>query len=133
MMMMIAYENNRPITRGSTTTQMRADRDDVIAFIKFFMWENELTWPDKRDEAIEMINKTHGFVRGKSLKDFIIYMRRAAVMGKQFKIKAEWSKTIAKLFKTIAYHYPSLGAELKANFSMAIAKHQHDAILLTSN
>jgi hypothetical protein len=25
--MTIAYENNRPITRGSTTTQMRADRE----------------------------------------------------------------------------------------------------------
>jgi hypothetical protein len=78
--MMIAYENNRPITRGSTTTQMRSDRDDAIAFIEIVIWENELTWPDKRDEAIEMINKMHGFVRSKSLKELIIYMRRAVVM-----------------------------------------------------
>jgi hypothetical protein len=60
----------------------------------------------------------HGFVRSKSLKELIIYMRRAVVMWKRFKIKAEWSKTIAKLFKTICYHYPSLGAELKENFSI---------------
>ena len=131
--MMIAYENNRPITRGSTTTQMRSDRDDAIAFIEIVVWENELTGPDKRDEAIEMINKMHGFVRSKSLKELIIYMRRAVVMGKRFKIKAEWSKTIAKLFKTINYHYPPLGAELKANFSMTIDKHQHDAIPAIDN
>jgi hypothetical protein len=70
--MVIAYENNRPITRGSTTTQMRADRDDAIAFIEIVIWENELTGPDKHDEAIEMINKMHGFVRSKSLKELII-------------------------------------------------------------
>jgi hypothetical protein len=131
--MMIAYENNRPITRGSTTTQMRSDRDDAIAFIEIVIWENELTWPDKRDEAIEMINKMHGFVRSKSLKELIIYMRRDVVMGKRFKIKAEWSKTIAKLFKTICYHNPSLGAELKENFSMTIDKHQHDDIPAIDN
>ena len=131
--MMIAYENNRPITRGSTTTQMRADRDDAIAFIEIVIWENELTGPDKRDEAIEMLNKMHGFVRSKSLKELIIYMRRAVVMGKRFNIKAEWSKTIAKLFKTICYHYPSLGAALKENFSMTIDKYQHDAIPAIDN
>jgi hypothetical protein len=33
--MTVAYENNRPMTRGpTTTTQMRADRDDAIAFIE---------------------------------------------------------------------------------------------------
>jgi hypothetical protein len=40
--MMIAYENNRPITRGSTTTQMRSDRDDAIAFIEIVIWEMNL-------------------------------------------------------------------------------------------
>ena len=54
-------------------------------------------------------------------------------MGKRFKIKAEWSKTIAKLFKTICYHNPSLGAELKENFSMTIDKHQHDDIPAIDN
>jgi hypothetical protein len=51
--MMIAYENNRPITQSSTTTQMRADQDDAIAFIEIVIWENELTGPDKLDEAIK--------------------------------------------------------------------------------
>ena len=114
---MIVYENNRPITRGSTTTQMGADRENAIAFIEVVMWENELTGPDKRDKAIETINKMHVFVRSKGLEELIIYMRRAVVMGERFNIKAEWSKNIAKLFKTLNYHYPSLGVELKANFS----------------
>ena len=74
---MIAYENNRPITRGSTTTQMRAYRDDAIAFIEIVIWGNGLTRPDKRDEAIEMINKMHGFVRSKGLKELIIYITLA--------------------------------------------------------
>jgi hypothetical protein len=131
--MMIAYKNNRPITRGSTTTQLRVDRDDAIAFIEIVMWENELTGPDKRDEAIKMINKMHGFVRSKGLKEFIIYMRRDVVMGKRINVKAEWPKTIAKLFKTINYHYPLLGVEQKGNFSMTIKKHQHDAIPALDN
>jgi len=37
------------------------------------------------------------------------------------------------LFKTICYHYPSLGAALKENFSMTIDKHQHDAKNATSH
>jgi hypothetical protein len=45
--------------------------DDAIAFIEIVIWENELTWPDKRDEAIDMINKMHGFVRSKSLKELV--------------------------------------------------------------
>ena len=42
---------------------MGADRENAIAFIEIVMWENELTGPDKRDKAIEMINKMHVFVR----------------------------------------------------------------------
>ena len=54
-------------------------------------------------------------------------------MGKRFNIKAEWSKTIAKLFKAVNYHYPSLGVELKANFSITLDKYQHDAIPALDN
>jgi hypothetical protein len=50
--MMIGYENNRPITRGSTTTKMRSDRDGAIAFIEIEIWENELTGPDKRNKYV---------------------------------------------------------------------------------
>ena len=51
------------------------------------MWENELTGTNKRDEAIEMINKMRRLVRSKGLKELIIYMRRVVFWGKRFNIK----------------------------------------------